>query len=203
MRKKKYLYQIYKITNIINNKVYIGLTVQGAKKRYLHHLYEARSNSTFPIHNSIRKYGEDKFRLEVIETVNTHEELKELEKFYISLYDSNNRQLGYNLTAGGDGTLGRFHSEETKAKIREKAINRIPKESTKARMSESHCSIEALGLPPRKEIKVFCIKTNIYKIYRSLTRASKDLNIAKETILKYININNGIYKDYIFELTAA
>jgi len=199
MRKKKYLYQIYKITNIINNKIYIGLTVQGAKVRYLHHLYESRANSPFPIHNSIRKYGEENFRLEVIETRETSDELKDLEKFYISLYNSNNRDLGYNLTEGGDGTIGKFHSDKTKDKIRQKALGRKPSEETKFRQSESHCNIEAVGLPKRKSIEVYDLQNNLIGIYRSQSKAAQDLDIQHQMISETILKNKPSYKGFIFK----
>lgn len=198
MSKKKYLNQIYKITNLINNKVYIGLTVQGAKTRYLHHQYEARSGSNFPIHNSIRKYGIENFMLEVLDTLDVSEELKELEKFYISLYNSNNRLQGYNLTEGGDGTLGKYHSSETKNKIRLKALNRKPKEDTKYRMSESHCKLEAKGLPKRKEVSVYNLEGKFIGHFRSMVKAGNHLNIAHQGISNCILKNKYSYKGYIF-----
>lgn len=132
--------EIYKITNKINNKIYIGLTIQGSRVRFLHHLYEARSGSIFPIHRALRKYKEENFELETLITLpegQDKEELKRLEKFYIKDLKANNRQFGYNLTEGGDGTLGRLHSEETKEKIRQKALGRKMSEESKKRMSEA------------------------------------------------------------------
>lgn len=118
--------------------MYIGLTTQGAKVRYLHHLYEARSGSSFPIHRSIRKHGEGSFELEILAEATSTEELKELEIKFISELNSTNRELGYNLTLGGDGTLGRKHSEETKAKLRAKALNRVVSEETRERHRAAH-----------------------------------------------------------------
>ena len=116
--------EVYKIANNVNGKVYIGITSQGADVRFGHHLYEARSGSTFPIHNAIRKYGVDNFTVETIAECESYEQLKELEKKFIKEYQSKLREFGYNLTDGGDGTFGRFHSEETKDKIRKKAQDR-------------------------------------------------------------------------------
>lgn len=130
--------EIYIIKNKINNKVYIGLTIQGARTRYLHHLYEARSGSPFPIHRAIRKHGEENFDMEVLISVDAQEELKILEKAYIQEHRANNRQFGYNMTEGGDGTFGRLHSEETKELIRQKAKGRKMSEETKQRMREAH-----------------------------------------------------------------
>lgn len=128
---------VYKITNKITGKVYIGITNQGAGARYRHHWYEARIGEPAPIHRSMAKYGEENFTLEIIDFADTYEELKEKEKYWIKQYDSVNRDKGYNLTEGGDGTFGRMHSEETKNKIRQKAIGRKASEETKKKMSDS------------------------------------------------------------------
>lgn len=128
---------VYKITNKITGKVYIGIANQGAGARYRHHWYEARIGEPAPIHRSMAKYGEENFTLEIIDFADTYEELKEKEKYWIKQYDSVNRDKGYNLTEGGDGTFGRMHSEETKNKIRQKAIGRKASEETKKKMSDS------------------------------------------------------------------
>ena len=123
---------VYKITNKVTGKVYIGITNQGAGARYRHHWYEARTGEPAPIHRSMAKYGEENFTLEIIDFAETYEELKEKEKYWIKQYDAMNREKGYNLTEGGDGTFGRLHSEETKEKIRQKALGRKASEETNA-----------------------------------------------------------------------
>ena len=83
------------------------------------------------------KYGEDNFTLEIIDFADTYDELKEKEKYWIKQYNSTDRNIGYNLTEGGDGTFGRTHSEETKEKIRQKALGRKISEETRKKMSEA------------------------------------------------------------------
>jgi len=120
--------EVYRITNKINGKIYIGITNQGVATRWYKHVSDANSDSTFPIHNAIRKYGKENFQVETIYLLSEdcdYEDLKNYERFWIAHYDSYNREIGYNLTLGGDGTFGRFHSEETKEKIRQKAIGRL------------------------------------------------------------------------------
>ena len=129
--------EVYKITNLVTNKVYIGITNQGSGVRYQKHWSDARHGDPCPIHLSMAKYGEENFKLEVIDFAKTYDELKEKEKYWIKQCDSKNREKGYNLTDGGDGTFGRMHSEETKEKIRQKAIGRKASEETKKRMSLS------------------------------------------------------------------
>lgn len=129
--------EVYKITNKITNKIYIGITNQGSGARYRHHWYESRIGEPSPIHRSMAKYGEKNFTLEIIDFADTYDELKEKEKYWIKQYNSTDRKVGYNLTEGGDGTFGRVHSEETKEKIRKKALGRKASEETKRKMSKS------------------------------------------------------------------
>lgn len=130
--------EVYKITNIKNGKIYVGITNQGVGARWVKHCSDSRHGSSFPIHNAIRKHGEENFQIEVIETVEDVEYLKEREVYWIKHFNSYNREKGYNLTFGGDGTFGRYHSDETKEKIRQKALGRTVDEDVKIRMSTSH-----------------------------------------------------------------
>jgi group I intron endonuclease len=142
--------EVYKIINNKNGKIYVGITNQGVAVRWCKHCSDANRNSTFSLHNAIRKYGKDNFKVEVIETVNCeydwneeeyihdYDYLKEREIYWIKFYNSYNRKIGYNLTLGGDGTFGRFHSEETKDKIRQKHLGRKLPEELKDRLSEIH-----------------------------------------------------------------
>ena len=136
--------EVYKITNNINGKVYIGITIQGVDVRWYKHCSDANLDSTFPIHNAIRKYGKDNFKIEVIEEIENEDFdfLKEREKYWIQYYDSYNREKGYNLTLGGDGTFGRFHSDETKEKIRQKALGRVVPPVVRMKMSESQKKVD-------------------------------------------------------------
>lgn len=70
--------EVYKITNKITNKIYIGITNQGSGARYRHHWYESRIGEPSPIHRSMAKYGEDNFTLEIIDFADTYDELKEI-----------------------------------------------------------------------------------------------------------------------------
>lgn len=116
-------YEVYKIQNKITNKIYIGITTQGYQKRFRKHLKEVEAGSTFILHNAIRSYGKENFSSNLLEEVNSIEQLKEREKFWIKALDTTNRDKGYNMTEGGDGTFGRLHSDETKAKISEITSN--------------------------------------------------------------------------------
>lgn len=189
--------EVYKITNIITNKIYIGITNQGSHIRYLHHLYESRIGELSPIHKSIAKYGKENFILEVIDFADNYEDLKEKEKYYIKLYNSNNRNIGYNLTEGGDGTFGRMHSNETKEKIRLKAIGRKASDETKAKMSESKKghklsdkTIEVLtnsNINRSKSILQYDTNGNFIAEYKSISEASKISGVHRSSITNQIN----------------
>lgn len=96
---------IYKITNTINNKVYIGQSID-VKWRWYSHKCELRhgrhGNSHLQYAWSL--YGEDAFNFEVLEEC-PKEDLNIREQYYIDLYDSYNNDKGYNLTLGGGGTV--------------------------------------------------------------------------------------------------
>lgn len=109
---------LYKLTNSVNGKVYIGITTRTLHNRWIRHKSSANTGSQCPIHRAIRKYGVDKFIVEVLSTFTNIQELKEAEIRYISIYESNDSTKGYNLTRGGDGTMGRTHSKETRDRIK-------------------------------------------------------------------------------------
>lgn len=209
--------EVYKITNKVTGKIYIGITNQGSGTRYRHHWYEARIGDPCPIHKSMAKYGEENFTLEIIDFADTYEELKEKEKFYIKKFNSTDRSVGYNLTEGGDGTFGRLHSEETKEKIRQKALGRKASDETKKKMSISRkgkCSDKMkkhlLEISRRKSRKVYQYdkELNLINEYDSIIEAANNTGINRDTIRLQLknppkNLNDWrikfIWKDYKIE----
>lgn len=87
---------IYKITNLINNKIYIGQSID-IEKRWEEHKYYSSDEHT-AIQSAFKKYGISNFSFEVIEKCSKNK-LDEREIYWIAYYDSYNN--GYNLTAGG------------------------------------------------------------------------------------------------------
>lgn len=92
---------IYKITNIANGKVYIGQTKHSVEQRWKRHLYDCNHEKNNKFYNAIKKYGSDKFCVEVLED-NIKDEicLSERERYWIKRYDS--VRSGYNSTSGGE-----------------------------------------------------------------------------------------------------
>lgn len=111
---------IYKVENVITNKVYIGKTVQSLDKRRNAHLIKSKKSNTY-FHNSIRKYGIENFEWLILEE-SSKDKLDSLEKDYISKYKSNIKEFGYNLTDGADGCLG-YKCTKEQIENRRKAAN--------------------------------------------------------------------------------
>lgn len=92
---------IYKITNKINGKMYIGLTTQDLEMRMKGHRTEAKLKPNIKFYRAINKYGFENFECEIVDdTAHDLEELAELEIKYIKKYDTYNN--GYNSTHGGE-----------------------------------------------------------------------------------------------------
>lgn len=124
---------IYKITNIINQKSYIGQTIrtfnqrydakgEGVERVYKYHdkLKELGRHYNEHLHRAIERYGANNFKVEIIEVCKTREELNEREEYYIHLYNSSNSNFGYNKTKGGDGVR---HTKEIIRKKKETRRN--------------------------------------------------------------------------------
>lgn len=92
-------YRIYRITNLINGKLYIGLTTTEIKQRWSVHKSETRSCPL--LGRAIRKYGHNNFIIEEIYNATNKENMKIMEAEFIKLYNTMNPN-GYNLTCGGE-----------------------------------------------------------------------------------------------------
>lgn len=97
---------IYKISNKINDKIYIGKTSRSVEVRFNEHINDSfnknSSSYNYYLHSAIRKYGIKNFICETIEEVE-ESQINDREIFWISQYDSYN--TGYNLTLGGEGRV--------------------------------------------------------------------------------------------------
>lgn len=102
---------IYKITNLVNGKIYVGQTKKSLKERFQEH-----SCTDYPIGRGIRKYGKENFTIEPLEECETREQLNECEIFWIAELKSKSPN-GYNLTDSGDGVSGCIFTDESKAKM--------------------------------------------------------------------------------------
>ncbi len=115
------LYEIYLITNQINEKVYVGQTFRPLNKRFSEHKKESGRGSDQYIHKAMRFYGPKFFTISRLAFGgNTQSEANAAEEFWISFFKSNDSKFGYNQTSGGGA--GRTLSEEE-----EEDRGRLPK----------------------------------------------------------------------------
>ena len=137
---------VYKITNTINDKVYIGIT-DNLERRWHEHKKEAKSKLNRPLYHAMNKYGIDQFTITPICSTLTREDLGTLEQRLIKEHNTMTPN-GYNLTSGGErawafseetkqkisdtkkGMIGTFtgqtHTEETRQKISNTMKTRVP-----------------------------------------------------------------------------
>lgn len=175
---------IYKITNTINNKLYIGLTSVSLRERWTNHKSNCRNplKYTSALYCAIRKYGIENFTIEQIDTADSLEELNIKEQVYIKALNTL-APNGYNLDNGGG--VQNCHPE-TRLKISESLkgrpfknrMNGAPKGRAVSDERKAKISATMTGKPqPWKYKKVLCVETGV--IYESVSIAAKLLNISR------------------------
>lgn len=98
-------HKIYKITNKINGKIYIGYTCRSLKMRFNSHWYDARQKSyQSKLHRAMLKYGKASFEIKGIKSFSAKTKAFKYEKFLIKKL--NTIKIGYNITLGGEGSPG-------------------------------------------------------------------------------------------------
>jgi len=116
------IYSIYKATNIINGKSYIGFDSNWPSRKEQHKKDSKNTKKDYCFYNAIRKYGWENFQFELIYQSKDSNHCKDvMEKYFIEEYRTYTRFEdcnGYNMTLGGEGTLGYKHTLESKEKVR-------------------------------------------------------------------------------------
>lgn len=173
-----YIGYIYKITNLVNNKVYIGKTIQGIKARWYGHLKKAKTGQGHYLHSAIRKYGPQNFKIEEVCKCYSPEELNEQEIYWISFYHSMNPKLGYNLTSGGEINP----MEEEQVKIKHDSIMKSEEVRTKiSKTMKAKCSSgEMFNEEHRNKISKGC-KDNVW-----INKDGVYTHVKKEVVEEYI-----------------
>lgn len=125
------LYQIYLVTNIINNKKYVGQTYKTNEHNYLNRFNDHLKTADYcnkhgcnltVFYKAIIKYGSSNFSVELLADDISEEDVDNLESYYIDKYSTfyiNNE--GYNMTLGGQGIHNYKHTLESKNKISDKS----------------------------------------------------------------------------------
>lgn len=137
---------LYKVTNVVNNKSYIGQTVQPVNRRWSSHVQCARSGKDLYFYHAIRKYGADRFTVETIDVATDKPQADELERKYIIQFNTVHRDHGYNMTYGGHGSP---HLPEVKAKIGDRSREWWANPENKERASASRRGLLSGSRNPR------------------------------------------------------
>jgi group I intron endonuclease len=191
---------IYKITNLVSKKCYIGETKEDTpEKRWQGHIQSIKRSQGCPaLRDAIKKYGIEKFKFEIL-IICFDEDRFIYEKEYIKKY---NCQVpnGYNILPGGEGGgfLGKTHSEETKKKIsesgkafREKNPNHF--ETYREKLKES-----------MKKVDISAALKNSEKFKKAIEERRNGGKISEETkkkisesVKKYLNNNREKHRNAI------
>lgn len=194
---------IYKITNLVNNKIYIGQTTRSVEDRWRDHCTLTKSKHKSLIRLAVAKYGKQSFKIETIDQCFSIEELNWKEKERIEEFNSLSPN-GYNLDNGGKGKtvhslsklkmslakIGRPnpHTDQSKAKL--SAIKKGIK------LNENHKISLSKARKDKKPVK--CIQNNI--VYESFSAAAKALNIPVQRVSQCANGKRKSAYGYTFEV---
>ncbi len=203
MNKKYNKSGIYKITNLINLKFYIGSTNSITNRKGNH--FSLLNRSIHPnryLQNSVNKYGIENFKFEIIEYC-LEKELIEKEQYYIDIFQTYNNKIGYNLSPTAGRTVGVVCKEETKLKI-----GLANKERYKNGLTEEHRMKlkKSRGNTPTfyKTVYQYNKKLELIKEWISGAEAARYYKLAGSCINKAAKFENLIVskksklKDYIF-----
>lgn len=193
---------IYKITNKINGKAYIGQTVQNLGNRWKQHM-KLVSNCK-ALNAAIKMYGIANFKIEEIDFASSIEELNAMEQKFINKFNTL-APNGYNLTSGGERPTfsqesrqkmsrpgdkhplwGKKHSEQSKILMSESHKGKKHSEETKKKMSEAKKSLRGKASEAQMKhlldrgTKITCNENGI--TYRNANDAAKNLNISRHSI---------------------
>ena len=180
---------IYKITNIQNNKVYIGQIIRPIEQRFHRHLNDALNN-ILDTHfaRAIRKYGKDNFVIEKIDNAQTQDELNQKEQYWIRYYNS--VENGYNETDAISKCGGNTYQSKT-----EKEMEVIKEKIRQTKIGAKN--------PMARKIKRTNIITNEVDIFDTIISCAKACGIqnGKTSITNRLNgqIKSPYKKTWIFE----
>ncbi len=205
---------IYKVTNLINGKIYIGQNKNNNSNYY---------GSGKLIKRALKKYGKDNFKKEILCECNSLEELNEKERFWISKLNSTDSEIGYNLEAGGgDGFINKkrkigdyVFTEEHKQNI-SKGNKGLPKSKKhRENISKNHHNVSGKNNPMygrthtdeikqfMKELNTGRITTEEQKIKMSIKSRGEGNPNSKLTKEQVIEIRRLYHEEGVFQNELA
>ena len=180
---------IYKITNIQNNKVYIGQTIRPVEQRFHRHMNDALNN-ILDTHfaRAIRKYGKENFIIEMIDTAKSQNELNQKEQYWIRYYDSVSK--GYNETDAISKCGGNTYQSKTDEEM----------DIIKNKIRETKLGAKN---PMARKVKRINIKTNEVDIFETVIACARACGIknGKTSITTRLNgkIKSPFKNTWMFE----
>lgn len=148
---------IYKITNLINQKVYIGQTVQkNPMMRWYSHLADARRGKKSYLLDSIRKYGQESFSWEIIDLSNNIDDLNAKEEKWLEHY-RNLVEVYNNREAGGN----KMHSEKSILKMQESQRQAHARRRAEGTDTWTRRDGGPMKGKAHRRVSCFCCKKNI------------------------------------------
>lgn len=188
---------IYKITNMINNKFYIGSTTDFIRRKKQHFNKKCRYISL--LKNALCKYGKENFKFEIIEEIIEKDLLFSREQYWLDFYKSYERDIGYNICKIAQGG-GHGSKENTEKALKTKRIKGYNKETYPA-ISESKkgnknpmFGINGLKSPRCKKLYCYNMDGTFYKEFDFIKQAQDELKV------KRINLKNKSSYGYRFSL---
>lgn len=176
------IYYIYKITNNINGKSYIGFT-ENIKERWRIHKKCVNAVSGKILHQSIKKHGWNKFTKEVLYcSKDGNHTLREMEPYFIKKYNTFwIGGHGYNMTQGGEGILGFQFTKEIRKKMSEShlGIKNHFYHKKHSKLTKSKMSIAAKSRP----IRIGKDAPNYGKVRSEITNQKVREKLAKSWII--------------------
>ncbi len=174
---------VYRATNLRNGKIYIGRTVKrNVLARWRQHLSSAK-DGTLHLHNAIRKYGPDAFKIEVLHLAQTLVELNAMETFFIVLHQSHREENGYNLTLGGEGVVA---NDVTRAKISGSKLGK-----KRAPFSQEWCANISEGMKRVVRSPEHC--ANIRRVHLGLRPSLKSREKMRNSRLAFLQKQGGVH----------
>ena len=183
------LFSLYLVSNKTNGKLYVGWTGRGIETRLDEHCSKAKNGSKLYFHKALCKYGRKGFDWNVMKTFSTIEEVKQAEIDWIATLKEMGYEL-YNLTDGGEGTIGRICSDEARQNYSNAAKRRILSEETKQKLREYRIGIPLSDANKKLLSELYKGKPKSKEHCQNISKGLTGIKLSAETKQKISGENN-------------